>query len=41
MSKAVHFLLHKDFDEALKALQEFEKKEQHLMAKAATNLSFL
>ena len=27
MSKAGHFLLHKDFDEALKVLQEFEKKE--------------
>lgn len=41
MAKAIMHLTRKDFDKALSVLKGFEKKEQHLKARAATNLSFL
>jgi len=39
--KAIGFLKRKQFDKAIEVLKAFEKKDQHLKARAATNLSFL
>lgn len=39
--KALEFLNHKQFDKAIEELKAFEKKDVHLKARAATNLSFL
>jgi intraflagellar transport protein 88 len=39
--KALTYLKHKSFDKAIEDLKAFEKKDQNLKAKAATNLSFL
>ncbi len=39
--KALTYLKHKSFDRAIEDLKAFEKKDQNLKAKAATNLSFL
>ena len=41
MAKAIQFLSGKEFDHAIEVLKAFERKEQHLKARAATNLSFL
>mmetsp|Transcript_18157 Transcript_18157/g.21753 ORF Transcript_18157/g.21753 Transcript_18157/m.21753 type:complete len:774 (-) Transcript_18157:386-2707(-) len=41
MAKAIMHLNRKDFEKALNVLKGFERKEQHLKARAATNLSFL
>ncbi|GBG29037.1 Intraflagellar transport protein 88-like [Hondaea fermentalgiana] len=41
IAKAIEFLKRKHFDKAIEVLKAFEKKDQHLKAKAATNLSFL
>eukprot|EP00742_Colponemidia_sp_Colp-10_P004661 GILJ01004972.1.p1 GENE.GILJ01004972.1~~GILJ01004972.1.p1 ORF type:complete len:820 (-),score=178.34 GILJ01004972.1:195-2654(-) len=41
ISKAIAFLKKKDFDRAIEVLKAFEKKDSSLMARAATNLSFL
>ena len=41
ISKAHWFLKKKDFESAIQVLKQFEKKEPSLMARAATNLSFL
>lgn len=41
IAKANYFLKRKEFDKAIAVLKTFEKKEQSLMAVAATNLSFL
>jgi len=39
--KALTYLKHKSFDKAIEDLKAFERKDQNLKAKAATNLSFL
>jgi len=39
--KAIEYLKRKQFDLAIEVLKAFEKQDQHLKAKAATNLSFL
>eukprot|EP00750_Incisomonas_marina_P016648 INCI19252.1.p1 GENE.INCI19252.1~~INCI19252.1.p1 ORF type:complete len:825 (+),score=207.15 INCI19252.1:175-2649(+) len=39
--KATTYLKKGNFDAAIKALKAFEKKDRHLKAKAATNLSFV
>jgi intraflagellar transport protein 88 len=39
--KACYFLKRKEFDQAIEQLKRFEQKEMSLMARAATNLSFL
>lgn len=41
MSKAVHYLKHRCFDEAIAVFKAFEKKEKPLKAMAAVNLSCL
>jgi len=41
MAKAIQYLSLKEFDMALEVLKGFERKEQHLKARASTNLSFL
>jgi len=41
MAKAIQYLSLKQFDRALEVLHGFERKEQHLKARASTNLSFL
>jgi len=41
IAKAISFLRKKQFDKAIEVLKAFEKKDQVLKAKAATNLSFL
>lgn len=41
MAKAIQYLAAKNFDQAIECLKGFERKEQHLKARAATNLSFL
>jgi intraflagellar transport protein 88 len=41
ISKALEFLHHKQFDRAIEELKAFEKKDVHLKARAAVNLSFL
>mmetsp|Transcript_7045 Transcript_7045/g.10363 ORF Transcript_7045/g.10363 Transcript_7045/m.10363 type:complete len:788 (-) Transcript_7045:32-2395(-) len=41
MAKALNYLKHKKFQEAIKALTAFEKKDKKLQARAATNLSYL
>ena len=41
ISKALHYLRDKKFNEAIEVLKSFEKKDQSLKAMAATNLSFL
>ncbi len=35
------FLKKKSIDNAIETLKSFEKKDKHLMAKAASNISFL
>lgn len=39
--RALYFLRDKQFDKAIEVLKSFEKKDQHLKAMAATNLSFI
>lgn len=41
IAKASYFLRRKEFDEAIAVLKTFERKEPSLMARAATNVSFL
>merc|ERR1719230_1122419 len=41
IEKALEHLRHKEFDAAIEVLKSFEKKDQHLKAMAATNLSFI
>jgi len=41
IAKAIEYLKRKQFDKAIEVLKAFEKKDQHLKARAATNLSFL
>eukprot|EP00939_MAST-03C_sp_MAST-3C-sp1_P001545 g1545.t1 len=41
ITKALEFLRHKRFKDAIKVLKGFEKKEKEFMARAANNLSFL
>jgi len=41
MAKAIQYLSGKEFDQAIEVLKGFERKEQHLKARASTNLSFL
>jgi len=41
IGKSIEYLKDKKFDKAIEVLKAFEKKDQHLKAKAATNLSFL
>eukprot|EP00397_Hematodinium_sp_SG-2012_P008683 GEMP01008749.1.p1 GENE.GEMP01008749.1~~GEMP01008749.1.p1 ORF type:complete len:815 (+),score=195.88 GEMP01008749.1:33-2477(+) len=41
IAKASYFLRRKEFDEAIAVLKTFERKEASLMARAATNVSFL
>jgi intraflagellar transport protein 88 len=39
--RALYFLRDKQFESAIEVLKSFEKKDQHLKAMAATNLSFI
>ena len=41
IAKALHFMRNKDFDKAIETLKSYEKKDQTLVAHAATNLSFI
>ena len=41
IAKAIAYLRRKQFDRAIEVFKSFEKKDAALMAKAATNLSFL
>jgi len=41
IAKAIAYLRRKQFDRAIEVFKSFEKKDSALMAKAATNLSFL
>ncbi|EGB07919.1 hypothetical protein AURANDRAFT_10223, partial [Aureococcus anophagefferens] len=41
IERALKYMRNKDFDKAIEALKAFEKKDQHLKAMAATNLSFI
>ena len=41
IAKSMQYLKNKQFKEAIEVLKGFEKKEKELMARAATNLSFL
>jgi intraflagellar transport protein 88 len=41
ISKALQYLKDKNFERAIEELKAFEKKDVHLKARAATNLSFL
>ena len=41
IERALKYMRMKDFDKAIEALKAFEKKDQHLKAMAATNLSFI
>ena len=41
ISKALHFMRSKEFDLAIETLKSYEKKDQTLVAHAATNLSFI
>ncbi|KAF0984560.1 hypothetical protein FDP41_000459 [Naegleria fowleri] len=41
MTKALTYMKHKQFQKAIEALKQFEKKDRKLQARSATNLSFL
>jgi intraflagellar transport protein 88 len=41
IEKALQYLKDKQYDKAIEYLKAFEKKDQHLRAMAATNLSFM
>jgi len=41
IAKALHFMRSKEFDKAIETLKSYEKKDQTLVAHAATNLSFI
>ena len=41
ISKALYFMRSRQFDQAIETLKSYEKKEQALVAQAATNLSFI
>ena len=41
IAKALHFMRSKQFDKAIETLKSYEKKDQTLVAHAATNLSFI
>merc|ERR1719482_1751878 len=41
IAKAMYFMRSKEFDKAIEVLKSYEKKDQQLVAHAATNLSFI
>merc|ERR1719313_1824338 len=41
IAKALYFMRSKEFDKAIETLKSYEKKDQQLVAVAATNLSFI
>jgi len=41
IAKALYFMRSRQFDKAIETLKSYEKKDQQLMAHAATNLSFI